>query len=326
MVVDLKNNIITTLEALHKKHAADNDVWKARAYAKVVNELKKHTSHIQSIEDVRGIPGVGKGILATIQEIIDGGVKVVETDPDYELIEQLLKVYGIGAVKAAELVREKGVRSLQDLEDRQVELLNEKQKLGLKYVKDISLRIPRSEMDKHNKFIIDTIRAIDPKLRVIVSGSYRRGDPSSGDIDVLITYPFMSSDGQVLDSQIIKSIANAFIAKSYISDVLALGDKKCMAVCKLKWHKVYRRIDLMVTKPSQFPFAVLYFTGSQAFNILMRSHALTKGYSLNEYGLKDIKKNQMIDCRFDDEEDVFRFLDLKYVPPTLRSGNTKLLE
>ena len=40
-------------------------------------------------------------------------------------------------------------------------------------------------------------------------------------------------------------------------------------------------------KFNNFPFAVLYFTGSGAFNAKMRGNALKLGYSLNEYCLSD---------------------------------------
>ena len=51
-----------------------------------------------------------------------------------------------------------------------------------------------------------------------------------------------------------------------------------------------RRIDIMYTKPQEYPFAILYFTGSMEFNVKMRGELLEKGLSLNEYGIKRDKK------------------------------------
>jgi DNA polymerase/3'-5' exonuclease PolX len=48
----------------------------------------------------------------------------------------------------------------------------------------------------------------------------------------------------------------------------------------------------------------------------MRSHALSKGYSLNEQGIT--KKKQKISQQFTSEKDIFDFLDYPYVPPQER--------
>ena len=109
--------------------------------------------------------------------------------------------------------------------------------------------------------------------------------------------------------------------KIYITDILALGGKKCMAVCKLKRHKVFRRLDLLYTRKKEFPFALLYFTGSGDFNVRMRNVALSKGYSLSEYGMKYAegnKKGDFVDHIFNSEEDIFKFLGIDYVEPAAR--------
>ena len=44
-------------------------------------------------------------------------------------------------------------------------------------------------------------------------------------------------------------------------------------------------LDIIETTKEDYPFALLYFTGSGPFNVKMRKQALSLGYSLNEYGL-----------------------------------------
>jgi DNA polymerase/3'-5' exonuclease PolX len=48
----------------------------------------------------------------------------------------------------------------------------------------------------------------------------------------------------------------------------------------------------------------------------MRSHALSKGYSLNEYGLKRLSDNVLISCKT--EEEVFTILNYPYKKPEER--------
>ena len=73
----------------------------------------------------------------------------------------------------------------------------------------------------------------------------------------------------------------------------------------------------MYTKPQEYPFAILYFTGSKDFNVKMRGELLKKEMSLNEYGIKDKdKKNVKHNCST--EKDVFEYLGYDYVEPENR--------
>ena len=47
-----------------------------------------------------------------------------------------------------------------------------------------------------------------------------------------------------------------------------------MGLGKINISPCYRRIDIMYTKPEEYPFAILYFTGSGDFNVKMREYAL----------------------------------------------------
>ena len=85
-----------------------------------------------------------------------------------------------------------------------------------------------------------------------------------------------------------------------------------------KTHR-YRRIDLKVYPLNQYGAAVTYFTGSQAFNIQMRNHAIKLGYSLTDHGLLKLDKDgnpikgKEIACPT--EMDVFKLLKYEYKEP-----------
>ena len=61
------------------------------------------------------------------------------------------EVYGIGSKKAEELVKKHKVTTIEELRARQDELLNDKQKIGLKHYEDILKRIPRKEILQYEK-------------------------------------------------------------------------------------------------------------------------------------------------------------------------------
>ncbi len=331
--MNYKFTIIDALETLRKNEQAANEIWKVRAYSKAIKSIKEFDGDITSVDDVKGLDGIGAKILAKIKEIIDTGKlaaaeKIKNEDTGRNaLVETLMQVYGIGPAKAKDLVDNVGIKSLEELKIRGDEVLNDKQLIGLKYHADFLERIPRSEMIKHDSYIQEVINKVNPNLQAVITGSYRRGATDSGDIDVLISWKNVGTGGTNkiklnFKKDIISEIVDIMTQNGYMKDVLAIGEKKCLGVCKLKRHRMNRRIDLLWTPSVEFPFALLYFTGSQEFNILMRNHALTKGYSLSEHGLKEVANdNTMVNCNLHTEEDVFRFLELKYIAPEMRSKN-----
>lgn len=58
----------------------------------------------------------------------------------------LSNVYGIGPIKARELVDKEGIKTIQELREKQESVLNVVQKIGLKYYEDIQERIPRGRL------------------------------------------------------------------------------------------------------------------------------------------------------------------------------------
>ena len=115
-----------------------------------------------------------------------------------------------------------------------------------------------------------------------------------------------------------------------IKEVLASG-KKFMGVIQFPGGKA-RHLDIVKTTKEDYPFAVLYFTGSGPFNIQMRAHALKLGYSLNEYnmtykGTKNKVTKQDIQAKinkdtFETETDIFNFLNILIV--NQKESNYKL--
>ena len=96
-----------------------------------------------------------------------------------------------------------------------------------------------------------------------------------------------------------------------------------------------RRLDLLVTPEAEYAYAILYFTGSDLFNVAMRKYALTKGYSLNEHTLTPTAgqaqgqtqtQTQPQPPPMKTEKDIFDFLGLVYVEPEKRLGEAQIVE
>ena len=310
--IDYKQAIIDNLKILADYEKLNKEPFKTRAYNKVIESVEILEEPISNLEDFKKIKGVGDKIALKIKELIETGkITAVENalkDPRFSLQKQLGKLYGVGPVKINELMGK--ISSFDELY-KNPDLLNDKQKIGLKYYNDMELRIPISEGKKHYKIIDKTFKLTNDKIEFELVGSYRRKSKDMGDIDILIK----NSEDLILK----KLIAN-LVESGYIIETLASGKSKFMGLCKLSPDLPARRIDILIAEPSYYYFALLYFTGSYSFNIYMRKIALEKGYSLSEYGLKG-KDNKIIDTSdiIKSEEDIFKFLNIPYVTPEKRS-------
>lgn len=308
---DTIQKCIQIFEKISSHEKVNGQHFKSSAYNKAITQLKTLEDDIELTPDnLIKYDGIGKSIIEKIMNIVSTG-----TCPQYEDIkdfedpkEIFMGIHEVGPVKAKQLAS-MGFKTIEDIKNCKTidNYLNDMQLKGLKYYDDIQKKIPYNEMVKHEKFLKKILADIDSTAELTITGSYRRGKRVSGDIDVLIKSPSVKNT----------SIYEAFLDKlneSYMVETLSRGKKKFMGICLIS--KICRRIDVMFTKPEEYPFAILYFTGSKDFNVKMRTELLEKGLSLNEYGITEDKKKVKHDCKT--EKDVFKYLGYDYVEPTDR--------
>lgn len=308
-----KNEIIDALDTLRRRDVAAGERFKAIAYAKVITQLKA-LDRICTYDDVASVKGIGEAISKKIKEVLATGslvsAEVAKKTYHIDAYDALMACYGIGPAKARELV-DAGIRSIDDLREAvrvNPKLLNDKQLIGLKYYAELLQRIPREEMVQHDTLLQGEL---PPRIKAKVVGSFRRKAATSGDIDILVR----GEDPRLLAQYVAK-----LEEMGYIREILALGDKKCMAICALGEEGVPRRLDILLTPKAEYAFAILYFTGSDKFNVAMRQYALTRGYSLNEHALTRVSTNVEEAPAMRREKDIFAFLGLAYVEPEARVG------
>jgi DNA polymerase beta len=198
--------------------------------------------------------------------------------------------------------------------------LNHEQILGIKYFRDIEERIPRNEVIQMETLIKNAIKHLYPDMDITVCGSFRRGNNTSGDIDTLLVHKkyIKSSDYIKFGNENPLSHLTMILTKiGFLKDHLTLNGKtKYMGLCALKNSPYARRIDIRFVPMNCFASALIYFTGSWKFNVMMRNHCIKKGYTLSEYGLKKNSTGEIIP--FNTEEELFKFLDYPYKTPIER--------
>ena len=278
-------------------------------------------------DDVKDIKGLGAKILDKIREIIETGALAaaerVKERTDVGGMTELLTIHGIGPAKARGLL-ESGISSIAALREaaaKNPKLLTKAQSLGMKYAVDAAKRIPRAELVEHETHLLSQFGRSG--LDGTIVGSYRRGAATSGDIDMLIRYPpsMSAADAKKAFHEYVDSLKRS----GYSLDTLASGDTKWMGYVRLGGDGVVRRLDLLLTPPTEFPFALLYFTGSDQFNVAFRKHCLTLGYTLNEHEMKSVTDEKKTVPTMKTEEDIFTFVGLKYVSPTERVNGRQIV-
>lgn len=311
----MNGKIIENLKLLSEKEKSN--YFKHKAYEKAIEQIKRQPLEIKSIEDLNNIEGIGKGIKEKIHQILDDTFIPPKINQESEIFEQLKKIYGVGEKKALDLIQNHNITELSELKQKETELLNEKQRIGLKYYGYLLERISQKEMSLHDK-LISGIWRNDPhsnnfKFTYEIVGSYRRKEQTSGDIDILITF----DESLNLLPRLIYTLRR----NNYVIETLAEGSKKFMGIARIPNHTP-RRIDIMWTSSEEYPFALFYFTGSDRYNRSVREVANKKGYRLNERTLTPITnltKSQPlpeIKC----EKDITDFLGLPYLEPHERKN------
>jgi NAD-dependent DNA ligase len=348
-------NFIKVLEQLSKivkNKGNKEDVFKVAAYNKAINELKKYmalpdSKEITSAQELKSLklPKIGEKIIKKFEEfLISGTLEEVEKEKNNP-INTFANIYGIGPVKAKELVESKNISTLEELVLRQNELqenklplLNSKQQVGLKYYNDLLKRIPREEIEEFKTLLESNFKEtilenneVQKNHKFEIVGSYRRAKEESGDIDLIIT---SYNNNKIVFENFIKKLQT----KNVLLEILSKGEAKSLTIGKLaNASATPRRIDFLYAPPEDYPFAILYFTGSKEFNTAMRQHALNLDLTLSEHGFykllkkanqtkeTKIKQEKVENIVFKTEKDIFDFLHMEYKEPQDRINEQSVI-
>ncbi|NXI68775.1 DPOLL polymerase, partial [Anseranas semipalmata] len=186
------NQCITEkLEVLAKAYSVQGDKWRALGYSKAINALKSYHKPVTSYQEACKIPGIGKRMAEKILEILESGHlrKLDHISESVPVLELFSNIWGAG-VKTAQMWYQQGFRTLDDI--RTKASLTSQQAVGLKHYEDFLERMPREEAAEIEQTVRQAALALKPGLVCVACGSYRRGKPTCGDVDVLVTHP----DGQ----------------------------------------------------------------------------------------------------------------------------------
>lgn len=320
-VISFNNNkfiVIEIFSKLHNIYKILGDRFRSEAYIKAIKSLRHLDELPDNLKDLMKVPGIGKGIGLKIVEITSTGklnkLLILQNDPSIQSILQLSRIAGVGPALAKKLQKMK-ITSIQQLRNKVKDGefdLNNQQQLGLKYFEDLNTKIPRAEIDSFNNELQKIVTTLNTDLTVEIMGSYRRGNITSGDIDILLSHKNIMTKDQ-MNKDHIQDIVEKLQQRYKNVGTLAHGRFKYMGLYVL--DKLVRHIDIIFIPGESLPTAISYFTGSLYYNMKMREIAKKMGYRLNEYSLKNEDGEPI---KVISEKHLHEILGVEYVQPKNR--------
>jgi DNA polymerase (family 10) len=299
----------------------DEQPYRSLAYKRAAQAIESLSEPIETLASegrLREIPGIGENIERKIVEILKTGklqtLEKLKRENPVD-VSSLLRVEGIGPKTIKSLHKSLHIRNLTELEEATKEGRLEGFKgLGSRGTQQLLERIQNAKLKTSRvllfeaKIIVDRlilqIREIPSIKRYAIAGSYRRMKETIGDLDVLI------------ESDSPESI-NTFVNNQVVKEVIAAGETKA----SVKLEKNFQ-VDVRVVPKESWGAALIYFTGSKAHNIELRTRAIKMGYHLSEYGL--FQSDGTTRVAGSDEAEVYTKLGLDYIEPELRESRGEI--
>ena len=323
-IADVLEKIATLLEL------KGENPFKIRAYVNAARSLETWGGNIGDLaneEVLEKIPGIGKAIAAKIKELVETGSLKFFDELRAEFPADILELFslpGLGAKKIKALHEKLQVSSIAQLHEacvagRVAELpgfgkttqeklcraIDERQK----YAGSFSLGKIAAEAEQ----LQNDLRAHPDALHVCIAGSYRRRKEIVRDLDFIVA------------TKAPAEISAMFVQHPLAESLIAHGPTKSSVRLRSGIQ-----CDLRVVTAAEYPFALNYFTGSKEHNVEVRSRALKRGWTLNEYRLGPLeparpragatRASRLQIPTIREEADLYRALDLDYIPPELREN------
>jgi len=294
--------------------------FKIRAYRNAGDAILHAPDRLSacSADQLRAIAGIGKDLAGKIRELCDTGSSHYHQELLQEFpttILDLLHLSGVGPKSVAQLYRELGVRTLDELEtacrDGRVRELKgmgiKKEALILRALAERQKRAGRhllADATTTAARVVAFMTERFPAMSFVPVGSLRRGAETIGDVDILA----IGQDPTVMAT---------FTGYAAAEQILARGETKSSVVLAGGIQ-----VDLRLVADESRGAALQYFTGSKAHNIAVRDRAIALGYKLNEYGLFRVADGSI--AAGDTEEGIYAALGLASIPPELREGRGEI--
>jgi DNA polymerase (family 10) len=298
--------------------------FRIRAYrnaARTVADLSRGVADLAAQEDgFKGMPGIGKDLADKIRTIVKTGKLPLLTELEKKVpagLTTLMRIRGLGPRKAAFLYHKLKISTPEALKKAaEAGKIAKLEGFGEKTEKAILEELARTKLTEPEpqrfklavaEQIVEPLVAELAKVKgvekAVIAGSYRRRLETVGDVDILVTAAKSSA------------VMDRFVKYEDVEKVLAQGASKSSVVLRGGLQ-----VDLRVVPAASFGAALVYFTGSKAHNIAIRTIAVKKKLKINEYGV--FRGAKSVAGRT--EAEVYATIGLPLIPPELRENRGEI--
>jgi DNA polymerase (family X) len=314
-IADRLDDIATMLEL------GGANQFRIRAYVNASRLLRRQGREVSEMiaggADLDELPGVGKDLAGKIAELCTTGttplLRELKTSTPTVALE-LMQIPGLGPKRIMTLIGALHIHTVEQLRraalDGRIKGLAgfgpKLEQVLLETLKARTLKSTRVKLAVAANAaspLLAYLQSCPGVLKAVVGGSYRRGQETVGDLDIVCAA---------------KPQADAigwFIKYPEFATVESAGSTRVTAHLRSGLQ-----VDLRVVEPDCFGAALHYFTGSKAHNIAIRTIGRARGLKINEYGV--FKGKRRIGGETEDE--VFAAVGLPYIAPELRENRGEI--
>jgi DNA polymerase (family 10) len=327
-----KNEIAAVLEEISTLlELKGENPFKIRAYTNAARSIEAWGGSLSDLKDEEAlskIPGIGKSIADKIKELAaTGSLKYLEElRAEFPAaILELFSIPGLGAKKIKALYEKLQISSIGQLlkaceTGRVAKLPGFGETTQAKICRAIEERARHSgyfqfgQIANEAETLKSDLAGRPDALQADVAGSYRRRKEIVHDVDLVVA------------TRKPEAITKFFAGHPLVESIIAQGPTKSSVRLRSGIQ-----CDLRVVTVAEYPFALAYFTGNKEHNIGLRSRALQCGWTLNEYRLAPSppdpkakkKRGTKKIPKVRDEAELYRALDLDFIPPELRENRSE---
>lgn len=344
---------------LEQRRLLENAIH-ALAYRRAAAVLRVYPYELLSVEEASWLPCFGAKCLKAVEEYLKTGniQECVEFEQSerFQCLRLFCGIHGVGPTTACLWYDQYHLRTLQDvksfLERKRLEghplAIKE---YGLQYYDDLQQKISRKEALDIYHHVESAFREVDPHLSCCLVGGFRRGQEYGHDVDILgchrveeyghvgklaailqilgkrfryLSLEHESSSNRRYDelqkggggeddaSSEPTSLDGPDSSERFIGLIFYPGEEK---------RSIARRLDIVLTRKSEWTFSLISWTGSSFFERDLRRYcAKERKLRFNSHGIFEKHSKQPVQrCNtLTEEQQVFEYLQLPWLAPEER--------
>ncbi len=301
----------------------EESTFRINAYRRAARALESLGEDIAVIAErggLRGVGGIGAGLAQRIEEYLKSGTVAYHDELQREIprgLSELMTLPEIGPKTARLLYEHLGISDIDALERAaRAGQIRRLPRMGARTEENIlhGIERRRRQTTRHGlgavlpyaQVIVEALGRVPGAEATSLAGSIRRMRDTIADIDVVVA------------TRAPEPVMDTFTALPQVAQVLSRGPTRSSVIL----GRAGVQCDVRAVDPEAYGAALQYFTGSKDHNVQLRELGVRRGLKINEYGVFRVADDARIAGRA--EEDVYRALDLPWVPPEIREGRGEL--